>query len=329
MSIKSLKKQLMAAIAMVLVAAIALGSSTYAWFVSNTKVTAESAELTAKTSYALLISKDAEGVATNTSDWASIHHNTNSTANELVPVSTNGAGSLTPTGTLLFAASNTWDADGTLVNGYKEPATTDYWTESFQIKASQACKLFLSNDTNFNVDRSDKAALQGVLRLALVVKKKGEAASTAKVFMYEVDNTPTAAAANTTTGVANGTEKAIKCTYTPVSAGTAIVKGTAVDTISAQNYVAAVADPETPGHIPTLAASKVDSDGSALVAAATYGSIEPIYTFANPEEVVDITAYIWMEGCDYDCISANISTLTEAANKLRVNLGFCAGSPTA
>ena len=40
MNVKTLKKQLMAAIAMVLVAAIALGSSTYAWFVSNNTVTA-------------------------------------------------------------------------------------------------------------------------------------------------------------------------------------------------------------------------------------------------------------------------------------------------
>lgn len=49
---------------MVCVAAVALGSSTYAWFINNTKVTAESAELTAKTSYALLISKDETGVKT-------------------------------------------------------------------------------------------------------------------------------------------------------------------------------------------------------------------------------------------------------------------------
>ena len=37
-SVKALKKQLAAAIAMVLVAAVALGSSTYAWFVNNTMV---------------------------------------------------------------------------------------------------------------------------------------------------------------------------------------------------------------------------------------------------------------------------------------------------
>lgn len=37
-TVKALKKQLVAAIAMVLVAAVALGSSTYAWFVSNNSV---------------------------------------------------------------------------------------------------------------------------------------------------------------------------------------------------------------------------------------------------------------------------------------------------
>lgn len=34
-SVKALKKQMAAAVAMVCVAAVALGSSTYAWFVSN------------------------------------------------------------------------------------------------------------------------------------------------------------------------------------------------------------------------------------------------------------------------------------------------------
>ena len=42
MSVKALKRQLMAAIAMVLVAAVALGSSTYAWFATNNNVKAES-----------------------------------------------------------------------------------------------------------------------------------------------------------------------------------------------------------------------------------------------------------------------------------------------
>ena len=47
-SVKALKKQLAAAIAMVCVAAVALGSSTYAWFVSNNTVTAKTASISAQ-----------------------------------------------------------------------------------------------------------------------------------------------------------------------------------------------------------------------------------------------------------------------------------------
>ena len=46
-SVKALKKQLAAAIAMVCVAAVALGSSTYAWFVTNNSVKAKNMTVTA------------------------------------------------------------------------------------------------------------------------------------------------------------------------------------------------------------------------------------------------------------------------------------------
>ena len=52
-SVKALKKQLVAAIAMVLVAAVALGSSTYAWFVTNNKVTAQTTSIKAQSNAAL------------------------------------------------------------------------------------------------------------------------------------------------------------------------------------------------------------------------------------------------------------------------------------
>lgn len=59
-SIKALKKQMAAAVAMVLVAAIALGSSTYAWFVSNNQVTATTASISAQSNAPfLVISNDA------------------------------------------------------------------------------------------------------------------------------------------------------------------------------------------------------------------------------------------------------------------------------
>lgn len=53
-SINSLKRQLVAAVAMVCVAAVALGSSTYAWFVNNNTVTATGVELSTSSSSANL-----------------------------------------------------------------------------------------------------------------------------------------------------------------------------------------------------------------------------------------------------------------------------------
>lgn len=66
MSTKALKTQLLAAIAMVLVASIALGSSTYAWFASNSKVTANNMQVSATTSKNLLISNQNAGTFAET-----------------------------------------------------------------------------------------------------------------------------------------------------------------------------------------------------------------------------------------------------------------------
>lgn len=54
MNVKHLRKQLMAAIAMVLVAAVALGSSTYAWFVTNNKVDATTTNISAQSNAAFM-----------------------------------------------------------------------------------------------------------------------------------------------------------------------------------------------------------------------------------------------------------------------------------
>ncbi|MBQ8118612.1 MAG: hypothetical protein IJ794_19140 [Lachnospiraceae bacterium] len=54
MTVKALKKQLMAAIAMVVVSAIALSSSTYAWFANNTTVKAQGISVNAASDSILL-----------------------------------------------------------------------------------------------------------------------------------------------------------------------------------------------------------------------------------------------------------------------------------
>ena len=65
-SVKALKKQLAAAIAMVCVAAVALGSSTYAWFVSNNNVDAITTDISAQSNSAYLVIQEATADKTAT-----------------------------------------------------------------------------------------------------------------------------------------------------------------------------------------------------------------------------------------------------------------------
>ena len=60
-SVKTLKKQLGAAIAMVCVAAVALGSSTYAWFVTNNNVKADNMTVMANSDVEFLEIQNAKG----------------------------------------------------------------------------------------------------------------------------------------------------------------------------------------------------------------------------------------------------------------------------
>lgn len=67
MNSKAIRKQLLAAVAMVLVAAVALGSSTYAWFVASGTVTATGMNVTAQSEGGLAISFGGQAWGTSAS----------------------------------------------------------------------------------------------------------------------------------------------------------------------------------------------------------------------------------------------------------------------
>ncbi|MDD5863637.1 MAG: hypothetical protein PUD80_03225 [Firmicutes bacterium] len=81
MKSKALKRQLLAAVAMVLVAAVALGSSTYAWFVQSSKVTANGMNVQATAEGGIEISNSEK------TTWGTSAATTNSKA-VLYPTST-------------------------------------------------------------------------------------------------------------------------------------------------------------------------------------------------------------------------------------------------
>ena len=304
MNSKAIKRQLLAAIAMVLVAAVALGSSTYAWFINNTQVKAESATLNASTAYALYISQGAVGDSTG---WTTTHAfaAANATNDHIVPVSTTGKNQTTP---MTFFRSNEWEINS--ANGNKNEvktyatatANTEYFMDTFEIKASQTCKLAIDMD-NTTMTASEK--VKAVMRLALVVTKSD--GTDPKYFFYTLDGgTALTGGMNTTfngTEGADGIAKAIKDGDQE--------KAAAVDVISADNLV-------------ENKVKQITGITSANSTALNTMAGDTLYEFTTPNEVCKVTAYIWMEGCDYDTIGANLTSITGDANRLVMNLGFCA-----
>lgn len=313
-SIKALKKQMAAAVAMVLVAAIALGSSTYAWFVNNTMVKTKDIALTAKTAYALLISEGAEGA---NSAWQTVHTMEHSSNAEMVPVSTTGKNQTTP---MTFVKQNEWVTNASTkkseVNTYSAAtANTEYLMESFEIKASQACKLVLDQDTVFAMaDGVSGSTLGKTLRLALVVAPKtGATAENTRYFFYTIDDEETAGKTNTTLNGTEGADGLAKAIRDGSAAGTDAVDVISCDNLSNDNKVKKLA-------------TVTGASASTLVTTIPEG-VDTLYTFTKAEEVCTVKAYIWIEGCDHDTVAANITTLTQTnttSNAFKATLGFCA-----
>lgn len=315
MSVKSLKKQLAAAVAMVLVAAVALGSSTYAWFVSNTQVKAQTATVSATTVNTLLISKAGQN------QWGTVYTFDTGDLATLAPVSTTVAGNLGGDGkTIAFFKDTGWAADAvsgkvSQYNANKFGAAvsgTDYFVESFDIKASKGgLKLYLDNASAIT---QTAGSLDKALRIALVVKGNGSSA-TDGVYLYQANNAQgtaeTTSFYNTTLSSlgCDGLSKAIKS----ATAGDVAVVGE-TDNITAKNIT-------TTGTIKNFKNSLATAVGAQALITEP-GNADLLYTFNTAEDTVNITLYIWMEGCDYDCNAAMISQLTTAANQFTAALSF-------
>jgi hypothetical protein len=214
MSVKQLQKQLMAAIAMVLVAAIALASATYAWFVNNTLVTAETSNVVASTADYLLISDDG-------SAWG-----TTMTLDEiqktLTPVSiTNGTlKAATPTFYKVKTNDqNAWKADTsnvTKANVFVAATTDDYYHDTVYLKSS-ATNAAVKAKLTVTPNELDPTHAEEAMYIAFVpVTTAGNETTYGTPVIYQLagtNNADTKAGANTYAGDAttdNYTTKGIK-----------------------------------------------------------------------------------------------------------------------
>jgi hypothetical protein len=188
MSVKELKKQLMAAIAMVLVAAIALASATYAWFVNNSQVTAKSATATATTSKLLLISCDDSNYGTSTDLGITLDAlNPVSAGENLIKTGkfykvaswANGAADSTsnPYGVL---ATTYVEANGTqgTANGTQGKTTTgDYAYQTIYLKSDVPGAVIYFDDTTTEISASVSVAVDSTTYTVKSTYKAGEITS--------------------------------------------------------------------------------------------------------------------------------------------------------
>lgn len=173
-SVKALKKQMGAAIAMVCVAAIALGSSTYAWFVSNNNVKATTTNISAQSNSAYLVIDTKTTSKTSTSATTA----TDTTAVKLYPAQVvNGTESYKFESAYAAAADNALEKAATRftvgTNGTAEEAVDNSYAhkDTFYIGTGGYDGRF----TNLKVEgvtvsakNTDKADLVNAMRVLVV-----------------------------------------------------------------------------------------------------------------------------------------------------------------
>ncbi|MBO4309293.1 MAG: hypothetical protein J5885_05650 [Clostridia bacterium] len=296
-------KKLIPALAMLLIAAVMLGTSTYAWFSMNTTVTATGMSVTATTPVNLLISNTSGGTFTN----------------DVIADEAFGTGRLYPAssvaGTLFNAIENSGNYIGTNGAGGPAESTTKFQKDSSQ---GETAVVALANNTN------------GYWADFTYWLKLSEAqTSPADVFLSNLVIYRPYVAVSTDTGVAADTfyTKA-GSVYTVVEAGTNLTEGqtyykkdgvckavrvllsVASDAASQAKSVIYATD----GTAANAISSNVAADGT-LFSTLSTTSVTPVASYnagtanANCFKVngteIAVVLRVWIEGQDADCLNAN------------------------
>ena len=295
---KKMKKQLGAAVALLTVAALALGTATYAWFVDNTQVEIENLEFQATAAGLLEIGPGFSPTAYYSSLDATRLGANLVKPTEWTPVSADEANLTlalpTAEGTEVFwKKGETGEIGGdtvvtTYVNGNN---ATNYMTAQVTFRSSQAMNVFLDGYTfnlaanakktsvpfiNYTGDTNDGNAedLAKALRIAFVVDGDTDTATVYR-FVDKATNIDEAKYNTSSAGVVATDES-------PISAFT-------TDTVTYGTEVTDI--------LSAVTATSAD-DGATFTGTAT-----PILSL-DANTPVNVTIYAWLEGVDKDCVSA-------------------------
>ena len=287
METKALKKQLGAAIAMVLVAAIALGAATFAWFVNNNAVTAGTVDVSTSSSVPNLY-------ITSTGQTTGTMTPAEKNPTKLFPVSTNNAN--------VFYETLHW------TTGTGDHAVADQYQEALVHETGKTVYADYTFDLGVTNGKMkvyfDSGAAATTLK-ANPETKMGTAGRFAISFdggtswkLFKVDGTPV-----TSEGKATGY-------YTDKDATTGDYWVEQAD----GNLKAGTAGYKRFNDF----AGSVNSQGQVQVAEG----VQPlaIINSADNGGKVTVTVRVWYEGCDKDCVSENAQTGIDHA--ITGNLGF-------
>lgn len=291
METKALKKQLGAAIAMVLVAAIALGAATFAWFVNNNAVTAKGVDVTTSSAVPNLYITDAG----KTTDAMTANDAKNPDA--LLPVSTSDG--IHFYDTKHWTSASKEETKHAFADQYKEASRAD-GKNSY---AEYTFTLGVSNGSmNIYFDFSTSAT---------TLKANGKMGTAGRFAIRFGDGdwrlfkvTPSGATDN-------------KSYYTDKSAENADSGDFAV---KAGTNQALNAEKITYSNFNTYAGSIDSVTGQASAGATALAQV-------SSDSPVTVTVRVWYEGCDPQCVSENAGS-TGIANAVTGNLGFVGVQPT-
>lgn len=190
MTVKALRKQLMAAIAMVVVSAVALSSSTYAWFASNNKVSATGMQVQAKAEGGIEIAFGKSTEASGTFATSATAGMSNATY--LLPTSTTGNASAGVVNGWYYASAQAGNASAakndtrktlslSLGDGSPGKETTQYYdtngnqyylVKNFVIRSTSASTLAKGLKVDKVSVAGAAADMSKAIRVAVVVANK-------------------------------------------------------------------------------------------------------------------------------------------------------------
>lgn len=314
-TVSGLKKQLAAAIAMVLVAAISLGTSTYAWFVSNTKVSATSSSVKATSATPNLLIVEgatATGAAKNTDGKTAIEiTSTNATA--LYPASTNDCNT--------WWAVSSWES-GTgspLANGYYKPTITptangtnvidgQYTQGSEKLNAYQVSTYSVyttTGEVELNLAPTDPIKVEATGRSTTTGFKDA-----LRVGIVVGGNLKLVYAPTNETGTGN--DKDARTGWRSVASATATDQAAYKDNVIAGDSVTGTKFQATNNNT-------TNPDGTYKKATNSLGTVDT--------DGVVVKVYVWLEGTDSDCL---VGKADEAAdnNSYKVTLNLVGATVT-